>query len=102
MIRHAVMFNLLPSATNEQFEAVARAARYSLTRIPGVRNLAISNSFEAVQPPRYQYGLTMEFDNEQVMRSYLDHPLHQEFRKIFFAIRDDYLVMTFKELEVPR
>ncbi|MHB0871533.1 MAG: Dabb family protein [Chloroflexota bacterium] len=101
MIRHAVMFNLLPSATTEQFKAVARAAKYSLARIPGVKNLAISSSFEAVQPPAYQYGLTMEFDDEQVMRTYLDHPLHQEFRQIFFPIRGDYLVMTLKEMEVP-
>ncbi len=102
MIRHVVMFNLIPTATPEQVALLAQAAKYSLSQIPGVRNLALSSSFEAVQPPRYRYGLTMEFANEESLRSYLGHPIHQEFRKIFFPLRDDYLVMTFKEMEVSR
>ena len=99
MIRHIVMFNVRPIATEEEVAAVVKAAKYSLTQIPGVRNLAIGKSFEVVQPPRYQYGLTMEFEDESALRFYIDHPIHQEFRKIFFPIREDFLVMDFKDLE---
>lgn len=101
MIRHVVMFNLIPAASPKQAATLFKAAKYSLSQIPGVRNLAVSTSFEAVQPPCYRYGLTMEFADEKTLRSYLDHPIHQEFRKLFFPLRDDYLVMTSEEMEVP-
>ncbi|HET8632063.1 MAG TPA: Dabb family protein [Thermomicrobiales bacterium] len=98
MIRHIVLFNTKPEASEADVAAVIESAKGTLTRIPGVRNLGISTSFEAVQPPRYRYGLTMEFADDAALRVYLDHPLHQEFRALFYPVRGDFLVTTLREV----
>ena len=102
MIRHIVLFNVLPTATPQAVAEVVHHATHSLSQIPGVRNLAVSTSFEVVQPPKYQYALTMEFASEAELQNYIEHPVHQEFRKLFFPIRDDFLVMTLREVEETR
>lgn len=99
MIRHMVFFNVLPTASEEQLKAVIDHARTKLARIPGVQNLAVSTTFEAVQPVSYQYGLTMEFADRAALKAYIDHPVHQEFRQIFFPIRGTYLVTDLEEIE---
>ena len=98
MIRHVVLFNTKPGSSQDEIDAMTEAAPRLLGRIPGVRNLALSITFEVVEPPRYRYGLTMEFDTEEAMRAYLPHPLHQEFRQFLVAVRDDYTIATLREV----
>ena len=98
MIRHTVLFNTKPAAKQEDIDAMTEAAPRLLGQIPGVRNLAIGATFEVVEPPRYRYGLTMEFDTEEAMRAYLPHPLHQQFRQLLVAVRDDYTIATLREI----
>lgn len=101
MIRHMVFFNVLPTASKEEVQAVVEYARTKLSQIPGVRNLAMSTTFEVVQPVSYQYGLTMEFENDEALQAYIAHPVHQEFRQIFFPIRDTFLVTDLREIGGP-
>ncbi len=101
MIRHVVLFNVRPTAGAEEVAAVVRAARELPDRIPGVRNLAVSAAFEAVQPPRFSHALTMEFADETALRAYLDHPVHQRFREVFYPVRDDFLIATLREIGGP-
>ena len=99
MIRHIVRFNPRPDATEAEIDAVVRAAQAMPGQIPGVRNFAVSTSFEVVQPPRYRYALTMEFDDEAAARAYIDHPVHQRFREIFVPLCADRQVTTLREVE---
>ncbi len=101
MIRHVVLFNVRPEASPGEVDAVVRAARAMPARIPAVRNLAVSTSFEAVQPPRYSHALTMEFADEAALRGYLDHPVHQAFRALFYPVRGDFLITTLREIAEP-
>ena len=98
MIRHIVLFNTLPTASQEDVDAVIRSAKEDLSGIAGVKNLAVSTSFEVIEPPVYRYALTMEFDDEDSLQGYLSHPTHVRFRSIFFAIRDDFMVVDLREL----
>ncbi|MCL5108769.1 MAG: Dabb family protein [Chloroflexi bacterium] len=42
----------------------------------------------------------MEFVDQAALALYMDHPLHQQFRKVFFPVREDPPVsMDFAELE---
>ena len=100
MIRHTVLFNVRADATPQEIDAVVRAAQAMPGQIPGIRNLAVSRSFEVVQPPRYQYGLTMEFDDEATLRSYLAHPVHQQVRELFVPLCEERLVTTLREIAV--
>ena len=52
MIRHIVMFNTLSTAAEEDIKEVLRSAKEDLSGIEGVQNLAVSTSFEVVQPQR--------------------------------------------------
>ncbi|MHB1004521.1 MAG: Dabb family protein [Chloroflexota bacterium] len=101
MIRHMVLFNVLPTASQAELRTVIDAARDDLSQIPGVRNLALSTAFEVVQPPAYTHGLTMEFADEAALRAYIDHPVHQNFRKLFAPIRDTYVVMDLTDAKAP-
>ncbi len=101
MIRHIVMFNTLPTARQEDVDAVLKSAQDDLRAIEGVKNLAVSTSFEVVEPPAYRYALTMEFEDDASLQSYMTHPTHDRFRSIFFAIRDDFMIMDLRELPDP-
>ena len=101
MIRHIVMFNTLSTVAEEDIKEVLRSAKEDLSGIEGVQNLAVSTSFEVVQPPKYRYAITMEFENDALLQSYMVHPTHDEFRGIFYPIRDDFLIMDLRELPDP-
>ena len=101
MIRHIVMFNTLPTASQEDVDAVLKSAREDLSGIEGVKNLAVSTSFEVVEPPAYRYALTMEFEDDASLQNYMVDPTHDRFRSIFFAIRDDFMIMDLRELPDP-
>ena len=99
MIRHIVLFNPRREATAAEIDAVVRAAGAMPDQIPGIRNFAVSTSFEVVQPPRYRYALTMEFDDEAALRAYIAHPVHQRFREIFVPLCEDRQVTSLREIE---
>ena len=101
MIRHIVMFNTLSTASQEDVTAVLRSAKEDLAGIEGVKNLAVSTSFEVVEPPAYRYAITMEFESDASLQSYMVHPTHDEFRGIFFPIRDDFMIVDLRELPEP-
>ena len=101
MIRHIVLFNTSSTASQEDIDAVIKSAKEDLRGIEGVKNLAVSTSFEVVEPPAYRYALTMEFDDEDSLQGYMVHPTHDRFRSIFFAVRDDFMIVDLRELPEP-
>jgi hypothetical protein len=98
VIRHIVLFNPRPDAAQAEIDAVVRAAQAMPGQIPGLRNFAVNTAFEMVQPPRYRYALTMEFDDEATARAYIDHPVHQRFREIFVPLCAERQVTTLREV----
>jgi hypothetical protein len=98
VIRHLVCFNLKELATEEQLAAILRSARQQLTAIPGVRNLDIGKALDTHSQAPYRYALTMEFADEASLAVYIDHPLHQEFRKVFAQAREVVQSMDFSSL----
>ena len=86
--------------TAEEKATAFRSARQQLTQIPGVRNLAVGEAMSRYTQSPYQYALSMEFVDQAALALYMDHPLHQQFRKVFFPVREDPPVsMDFAELE---
>jgi hypothetical protein len=98
VIRHIVLFSPRADATAAETHAVIAAAKAMPTQIPGMHNAAVSRSFEIVQPPRFEYALTMEFADEAALHLYLDHPVHQAFRTIFVPLCADRQVTTLREI----
>ncbi|MGQ9468254.1 MAG: Dabb family protein, partial [Nitrososphaerales archaeon] len=81
MIKHIVLFNLKSSALN-QFDHLAKMAKETLTKIPGVQNLSVGLS---IKPnARYKYLITMEFADENLLKEYRAHPIHVKYRDEHF------------------
>ena len=78
MLVHVVLFSFKPELDGTAREAVLRAAREELPRLPGVRHLLVG---KCVNPePEYDYALSMYFEDEKALDAYRDHPDHVRFR----------------------
>ncbi len=82
MVKHLIVFNTAPGVTEEACLAMARQARETLTRIPGVRDVAFGVA--AGDQARYRYLLIVEFSGEDVIDLYRDHPIHVQFANQVF------------------
>jgi hypothetical protein len=99
VIRHIVLFNPRQDATSEEIDAVLRAAAAMPGQVPGIRDFAVGESFEMVQPPRYRFALTMEFGDEATARAYVAHPVHQRFRELLVPLCEERQATTLRDLD---
>jgi Stress responsive A/B Barrel Domain len=91
MIRHIVLFNLKPEVEPSDRDWLFGQMQ-ALSKIPGVKKLAVNKLLEAREDwyrsrisTDYQWGLFVEFDDEDGLYVYQQHPDHvvtaQEIRK---------------------
>lgn len=73
---HTVFFTLNQPEDDKQRESFFSEAN-KLAAIPGVKNFKCVKQFS--QKNNYDYGLTMDFDDDNAYQGYLDHPEHVEF-----------------------
>jgi len=81
MIKHIVLFNLKSNTLN-QFYNLARIAKETLSKIPGVQNLSFGLSIKP--DARYKYSIILEFADEKLLREYRAHPIHVKYRDEYF------------------
>jgi hypothetical protein len=91
MIRHIVLFNLKPEVESADRNWLFGQMQ-ALSKIPSVKTLAVNKllaardeAYRARISTDYQWGLTVEFDDEDGLYVYQQHPDHlataQEIRK---------------------
>jgi len=93
MIRHTVVFRLShPRGSKAEAKFLADARRI-LTAIPGVRNF--EQLRQVSRKTDYDFGFSMEFDDQAAYDGYNDHPHHVAF------VRDRWLkeVDAFQEID---
>lgn len=73
MIRHSVIFKLKhPAGSKEEKLFLERAEKLSV--IPGVQKF---ECLKQVSPKnKFEFGLSMEFENEKIYQQYNHHPEH--------------------------
>ena len=76
MIQHSVIFKLKFIENDPQNKHFWKAAR-DLANIPGVQNFQCLNQISSKN--LFEYGLSMEFTDQQTYESYSTHPAHEEF-----------------------
>ncbi|WP_182047264.1 Dabb family protein [Curtobacterium sp. ME26] len=77
MITHTVSFTLVHEPDSAGESAFIRAARDTISAIPGVRDFTINRQISRQSNFRFQF--TMRFTDQAAYDSYNAHPDHQEF-----------------------
>lgn len=75
-LTHMVFFTLNQPEDEEQVQHFFSAAE-KLGSIPGVQGFKCVKQFS--QKNNYDYGLTMDFEDDKAYQGYLDHPEHVAF-----------------------
>ncbi|MCE6988013.1 Dabb family protein [Dyadobacter sp. CY323] len=96
MIFHSVFLKLKHPKDSEKETLFLNAAR-DLQDIPGVQNFKVLK--QTSPKNQFEYGLSMEFDNQSDYDAYSIHPDHERFIKEFW-IPDvaDFLEIDYQEL----
>ncbi|MEM3382736.1 MAG: Dabb family protein [Nitrososphaerales archaeon] len=94
MIKHIVLFNLKAS-TIKQFDQFVKTTKETLSKIPGVQNLSVGLSIKP--DARYNYSITMDFDNERLLKEYREHPIHVKYRDEYFKPNiEEYISLDYE------
>jgi heme-degrading monooxygenase HmoA len=96
MICHSVFLKLKHAKNSEQETRFLKAAR-DLQDIPGVQNFKVLKQTSAKN--NFDYGLSMDFENQSDYDAYSGHPDHEKFIQDFW-IPDvaDFLEIDHQEL----
>lgn len=82
MIQHSVIFKLKQGLTGSAEEALFWEAAKKLANISGVQNF---QCLKQISPKNgFEYGLAMEFADQQTYDHYSNHPEHVQFIKQFW------------------
>jgi len=96
MIQHSVIFKLKHAKGSHEENLFLSAAK-ELAVLPGVKNF---QSLRQTSPKnKFDYGLTMEFDNQPAYDTYSSHPDHTRFIEEFW-LKDveDFLEIDYEAL----
>lgn len=81
MIRHSVILKLKENISHASKKAFFDAV-YKLKEIPDVKTFEILNQISLKN--KFEYGISMEFENQQQYDSYSNHPAHLDFIQNFW------------------
>ena len=95
MIRHTVVFRLKHEKGSEQEKTFLKLAK-QLSSISTVKNF---ECLKQVSPKNnFDFGLSMEFDNQADYDFYSNHPEHNEFvQKHWIPEVDDFLEIDYEK-----
>ena len=108
MVAHVVLLQPRATLGADEREALLESMRVAFTGIPEIkrvrigRRILIGRGYETQMAEHFEYSAIIEFDSETDLRSYLDHPQHQELGKRFFQSVDAALVYDFATVEPDR
>jgi hypothetical protein len=93
MIRHSVILKLKNTISKEEKQAFFEAVD-TLGDIPDVRKFEVLNQISAKN--KFEYGISMEFDNQEQFDTYSNHPAHLDFIQNFWITNvEDFLEIDF-------
>ena len=97
MIRHTVVFKL-KHAKNSKEEADFLEAVSKLSQIPGVKNFECLRQISKKND--FDFGLSMEFDNQQSYDEYANHPEHVSFvQNVWLKEVESFMEIDYEEIK---
>lgn len=96
MVRHTVIFKFKASVDIAGVKKFFVAAK-ELASIPGVQNFESLKQISAKN--NFEYGLSMEFANEELYEQYNKHPLHVQFiEKYWLPFVKEFMEIDYEPL----
>jgi hypothetical protein len=98
---HLVLFDLRPGLADEDRRRFHAALSKAVTTIPSVRRcrvgrrVSVGAGYERAGEG-YAFVAVLEFDDEQGLRLYLEHPSHAELGALFWSSTSRSLVLDFE------
>ncbi len=108
MVAHVVLLRVKASLSEPDREALLRSMRVAFTGIPEItrvrigKRILIGRGYETQMAEQFDYSAIIEFASEAGLRTYLDHPQHQELGRRFFESVDAALVYDYTMFEPDR
>lgn len=105
MIAHLVLFRPRRDLTPESQAGLADALSAALQAIPAIRRarvgrrVSVGRPYEAMMPTDYSHAALLEFDDLDGLRSYLEHPEHEQLASRFFDAFEEALIYDYELLE---
>ena len=105
MISHVVLFKPRPDLLQAEREALLEAMRIAFTNIPEIRRVRVGRRrvlgrpYDAAARIDFEYAAVLEFDTEQGLRTYLDHPAHASLGRTFGETAEAALVYDYEMIE---
>lgn len=103
MISHVVLFRPRPTLSAGDRRALIESLRNAVTGIRSIKRATIGRrvrldrpGYETLMAEHYEYAAILEFDAEDDLRSYLDHPAHHELGRLLFTAAEAVLAYDFK------
>ena len=102
MIVHVVLFHLRPELAAETRDGLAEALLLACREIPSIRRarvgsrVTLGRPYELLMTTDYAFAAILEFDDLSGLRSYLDHPVHEQLAQRFYASVDQALTYDFE------
>jgi stress responsive alpha/beta barrel protein len=101
VIAHVVLFQPRADLSNEQRESFARAFERAVAGIPQLRRAQLGERqtldrlYDRLNARDFSHIAILEFDSESDLRTYLDHPAHEELGQRFYETAEAALVYDF-------
>jgi antibiotic biosynthesis monooxygenase (ABM) superfamily enzyme len=83
---HVVTVRWKADSTEDQRQAALKGVEKMAAELPGIKNVWLKTL--KVQGDNYNNAFVMEFQDEAAFKAYADAPAHQEWNKVYLAIRD--------------
>jgi hypothetical protein len=102
MVTHLVLLKLKRGLSQLDRQAFATAFEHAVTDIPTVRGvrigtrIAIGAGYEPGMPDTADYVAAIDFDDQQGLGAYLEHPVHQELARLFWSSLSGGFVFDFE------
>jgi hypothetical protein len=105
MIAHVVLFKPRANLSAQERTALLDAMRVAFTNIAEIarvrvgRRQVLGRAYDAAARIDFDYAAVLEFDTEQALRAYLDHPAHVDLGRLFGETAEAALVYDFEMVE---
>lgn len=100
MIRHVVMFDLLPEAEGrtalENAEKIKELLEGLPAKIPQIRRSEVGIGYPGAAPANFHVCLTADFDNEEDLATYIVHPEHVKVGDFVRSVRKSRSCVDYK------
>ena len=102
MIAHVVLFRPKPELSDEERRALVAAFETTLREIPSIRHARVGRrithggGYEQLMRVDYDYAAIIEFDDAAGLRTYLEHPAHEQLGQRFFMTFEEALMYDFE------